>query len=75
LPAAWNKLLLMLSIVFTGWKWLWIPLLGLVSLVVLLFLASMLYFLYVKFIRHSSGSLTENLDKEEAMPRIPRSNS
>src|SRR4051812_47942842 len=67
--------LIMLSIVFTGWKWLWIPLLALVSLVALIFLTSILYFVYIKFVRHSSGSLTENLDKEEAMPRIPRSHS
>jgi hypothetical protein len=71
-----NKLkAVMLCIVFSGWKWLWIPLLVLVSLVALLFLVSMSYFVYMKYIRHSSGHLTENLDKEEAMPPAPRSHS
>jgi hypothetical protein len=65
----------MLCIVFSGWKWLWIPLLALVSLVGLMFLVSMSYFFYVKYIRHSSGHLTENLDKEEAMPPVPRPHS
>jgi len=58
---------------FTGWKWVGIPLLVLVGLVVCLFLVSILYFVYAKYVRRPDALLTENLDKEEAMP--PRAHS
>ena len=61
----------MLCLVFIGWKWLWIPLLVIFGMVFFIFMMSILYFLYAKFIRASDAPLTENLDKEEAMPRIP----
>jgi hypothetical protein len=62
-------------VLLAGWKWLWIPLLTVVCLVMLLFAVSLTYFLIVKW-RHLPGTIEfENLNKEEAMPPRPRSGS
>ncbi len=62
-------------VLFSGWKWLWMPLLTIVCLIVLLFAVSLSYFFIVKW-KHRRGTIEfENLNKEEGMPPQPRSGS
>jgi hypothetical protein len=60
----------MWAIIYIGWKWLWLPLLIILGLIISILLWGAIAFAYVKIRHHSGISLTDNLDKEQAAPRL-----